>query len=1359
VRTSEHVQAGKRAVVVDVGSGQKPAYLQQYVQVLPRRTYRLTFWYRVEGVTPTRRSHLPPIARLIERDEDDDWLRDPSKANDYPKCRDVHLPLGTKGCDWTQAELLTTTEREGSQFQILFQLVYATGRLYIDGVKLELLEGLVGDWPKERLDGTGLCSISTEVVTPHTVWAKPWVKGKTTALFIIPKVGMREVAELHQRMDLEFDAVVTWSPTYLGLSGPQAKWEGTSTIEKNAQLEGYLKNDYDVIVVANFQWGALEEDHRYEILKKVHSGRSGLVIVFEQEEPLRYELERLLKQPIEDSREFVTGAYPFARLRWGYCADRNQGNYVDSPRRDANSLVRTCALGRGRCVYLTWPYPETLKHKMRKGAYGCYLGTGLTPYVLIDGHTYRDYEYYQILIVRSLLWAAQKDVAAAPAAQLPTVQAGEPAEMRVEFRGERLTAARLDWSLRDSWKIEVKAGQTPAAATPDGCAAVVPLPPLPRGDHLLEYRLAKEGKVWHFGAVSFTVDGGLTIRQFRVGRGDMLSAVVETEEKVSATLTAKLWDNYGRLVSVARGDLAEGRGSVQFAVPAPLTMLHRLDLRVEDSTGRPMASAHRELCVPGAPRPTFNVSIWGSNDGSRLTTIQNWAYRNVYGIDGIYLTTMCVSCRYSAMNSQKWPLNRTLGRQYLNALRANADAIPWFVSVIPLNKTLIRKPCLTDPRHVAKTVKEVETGAKYLAEQGMVSRFGTFGDEFILAYPNGPDFCFSDTCRDDFRQYVKGLYPSLDALNKEWGTSPTKWEEVEPITLTDAKKAGQIARWADHRMHMDGLVLRHLDQLCSITRQHLPGMKIGYEGMFRSYSECGYNVERILQVVDFINTYLYPYRAVQFRGLKRPGTLAGYFCNGLPKYGGEWKVWHNLLNGFSHLFWWRADDISGCFSYDLTPVSYRGIVEVTTAAKEVKQGIATLVANATRLPDSVAVLYSQPSIHASKAYGSQDDILDAHLSVVALLNDLHVGYTMVGSLTVGKPNWWKDKGLRVLILPYTQAIEAPVATGIREFCRQGGTVIADVRPGVLDGHCKFAGRGSLDDLFGIKRTSDAALEDVGDSGGLGELKCDPGLALATGAADRVTGGTPVMVRNQFGKGRALLLNFLATAYRTVTRTADFDESAAAEYAGNDALLSEMARFLSSVGVEPLVQHLGESTKLRHVQTTRWQKHQTQLIGFARHYLPISTDIKVAEIGLGQPAHLYDVRKGKYVGQASRFAAGLPVGSGALFAALPYKVEALRVSATPARCGGEVAVRTEIAASNDEPKYHVLFMRVHGPDGRERTHYSRPVVLDGQAARARIPLALNDDVGTWRVRIRDVISGEEGECQVAVSSMSRRDGGL
>ena len=60
----------------------------------------------------------------------------------------------------------------------------------------------------------------------------------------------------------------------------------------------------------------------------------------------------------------------------------------------------------------------------------------------------------------------------------------------------------------------------------------------------------------------------------------------------------------------------------------------------------------------------------------------------------------------------------------------------------------------------------------------------------------------------------------------------------------------------------------------------------------------------------------------------------------------------------------------------------------------------------------------------------------------------------------------KLKDFKVLFLPYSQALSRKEAAAIKEFVRNGGLLIADFTPGIMNEHGKFLDDSLLADVFG-----------------------------------------------------------------------------------------------------------------------------------------------------------------------------------------------------------------------------------------------------------------------------------------------------
>ena len=118
-------------------------------------------------------------------------------------------------------------------------------------------------------------------------------------------------------------------------------------------------------------------------------------------------------------------------------------------------------------------------------------------------------------------------------------------------------------------------------------------------------------------------------------------------------------------------------------------------------------------------------------------------------------------------------------------------------------------------------------------------------------------------------------------------------------------------------------------------------------------------------------------------------------------------------------------------------------------------------------------------------------------------------------------------------------------------------------------------------------------------------------------------------------------------------------------------------------------------------------------------------------------HLYDVRAGEYLGRRDTLETELTPGIAKLYALLPEKVTRVRVKApSRARPGESVSVGLSVASGGARAD-RVLHVEVVGPDGVTRTPYARTLLADGGEIEFRIPFALNDPPGSWRVTARDV----------------------
>jgi hypothetical protein len=133
-----------------------------------------------------------------------------------------------------------------------------------------------------------------------------------------------------------------------------------------------------------------------------------------------------------------------------------------------------------------------------------------------------------------------------------------------------------------------------------------------------------------------------------------------------------------------------------------------------------------------------------------------------------------------------------------------------------------------------------------------------------------------------------------------------------------------------------------------------------------------------------------------------------------------------------------------------------------------------------------------------------------------------------------------------------------------------------------------------------------------------------------------------------------------------------------------------------------------------------------------------------------PSFVYDLIDRGSLGRTERLELALdgvqPTILALADAALPAPVVA-----APAllRLGDTGTIR--IAPAGPSPAaFHVFHVEVTDPDGRLVRPYSGNVIADGETATHPLPLALNDPVGTWRIRVTDASSGQAAEATVDVT---------
>ena len=1184
--------------------------------------------------------------------------------------------------------------------------------------------------------------LSDELVSWHIPWAKPYAGGTIKALVIAPRGTQRETLELAQRLDLDYTCVLTLTTKEAGWtakSGPYAPADGISNEEVLHDLRQKLQADYDVLIIGHLQWSMFPNDILYTILKKVHDG-TGLLYTYSAFGRTDKVSKMLAKGEGKDPEKFVTTGVPFAAL-------------PVLGELGADKVVQLRQFKRGRIAALDYgpklprfqfltPFPPDDKGDSPPEE------RGLSP-------SYADlhYEYYMSLVVKSVLWAAgrtpqlffrswgkdgatfqRKDIGEAT---LAATLFGKAAPGRIDAEMTVRTAAGAVVLERSQQLAMDEAEKT----------LTFKLTTLPRGRYFADLVLRRGARPVNWATTFFDVETAVHIASVETDRsfylpGQKVQATVRLSApaKEGMQLVAAMEDSLGRVMAGAAMPLNPGDTSASCAPPLenPLTITAKLCVALVDGNG--LVHEHKKgFGIVRRKWDDFLFCVWtaGSHFNERVRRLM-FKQITKAGVDTFTNSSRNAAAARRAAELGFW-------------------GIPYMTRYSYSGKELARTPCLTDPKfldgHLAG-LEEVARGQRPYDPQGY-----TLGDECFLAR-GGTDVCFSPTCTADLRQWLRTEYPSVEALNASWGTAYKSFDEAEPVTLADAKKSGQLPRWVDHRRHMEFVYARMMDRAKEAIRRADPTARVGFDGPFNTTSQSGNDWWRLMEVFDLCNIYFHePDEWEHVRSFARPGTLLGLWYGG---YGGQQNEdysrffpWRALLNGYNSVWWYAVyHGLSACPMDAVTPsmTQYPYFAASAEEVREIKAGVGKALMNAQRQDDGIAVHYSQSSVHASSAYPGLGVLYSTQRQWYALLEDMGFQYTCYAYAQLERQGIDPAR-FRVLVLPYSQAVSPKEAKAIEAFARAGGTVLADLRPAVADHHGKRQLPGLLDHLFGIKR-GDGKIElqrgaegklaqDVGDAPAgmvLKNLIVDPNVVLHGARALGQAGDTPLLIVNQVGNGRAVLLNF-SVGCTTPAR----DEERAEQH------WKLFKGLLAMADVRPRVSVRTATGGLRKCEAVFYRDGAVEYLGFLKYRCTSAEPPQDAEVALDRPAHTYDCRTGQYLGNVAGFPATFQIERGKLYARLPYAVQAARVKpAKPSAQAGEVVrVALGLAATSPKPGRHWFHVEVFGPDKAERRHYAQNVaVVDGKGE-AVIPLALNDAPGAWRITARDVATGVRAEATLTV----------
>ena len=638
-------------------------------------------------------------------------------------------------------------------------------------------------------------------------------------------------------------------------------------------------------------------------------------------------------------------------------------------------------------------------------------------------------------------------------------------------------------------------------------------------------------------------------------------------------------------------------------------------------------------------------------------------------------------------------------------------------------RILERNPCLSN-HVIQRRLKWIFTHQARL-HRPYRPLFYTIGDEPGIANQAAPfDYCFSPHCKAAFREWLKKRYTTLAALNKQWGSDFKKWEDVRGATTDEifARKDDNFSAWCDHKDFMDDVLIGGYAEAGKTTKRYDPAGRLGMGGAQGPAAVGGWDFWKLCQAFDVLEAYYIGNNYELMRSFK-PELIPVHasFGRGNPE---KHLIWYLFIHGDRGLLVW--DDKSK-YVTDAGKYSPRA-KEAKKWYAELTGGIGMLRMASQRTDDPIALYHSQANLRthwvlevrpAGKAWINRDSRTERmnnrnfrlRESWVKLIEDNGLQFKFLCPPQVAKGDLkFLDKktgaGFKVLLLPEVLAMSDAEVKAVRAFVKAGGTVIADRLPATFDEHGKKRKASPLAKLFkdekrailldkdmlpyyhhrlypkGHTKADDSLKELIGGhlAAAVGKDRVTPVVVGPDGKP--VTGVEVTVWRN----GKAELIALHRNPQLRV------DELGPQKYKSNKKF------------------EVPVKLTLKRPKDTEWFIVRGRGVKWPRA-IPVGKECSIT-LDPFEPAMLM----------------AFPLYARAVDATVKVKVADGRIQMSPAGLGKLMA----------RPVYHLDFI---GPDGKERLVYRRNFTCKPAGGSLALPLALNDATGKWKLKVRNVATGQ------------------
>ncbi len=801
-------------------------------------------------------------------------------------------------------------------------------------------------------------------------------------------------------------------------------------------------------------------------------------------------------------------------------------------------------------------------------------------------------------------------------------------------------------------------------------------------------------------------------------------------------LQLECFDNYGRLVKRLTASSNVSNYSFNFKVENPLSVIYSAVVTLQQQ-GQVISREKTTLHLPDtfANRPPFMFHLWG---GMMLQMPEYYLINTLNQAKNIGFASICEGTVWKIAESSKYNAAGNFRLALINQHRAlikGPVAAKMNAQYKKTSKTeyLIRPKCFSDPAQRQAIQAKLKIGAS------AVTKYGTMlymlGDEMSLTTEGGDlplDICFSSHCLYKFQAVLKKQYGSIGNLNRVWGSAFKNWAAVKPLTLEQAVKQHRWASWMAHRQFMDSVYADFFKFTSEAIQTVNPGAMVGESGIHDKMSVYGgYDWTKRMKYEKtalFYGTGTLPMSFADRHKFNFSSWCLGY-AQDLKKE--KFDLWQALFRGqnmiscFNISIFVNPDQIPSYYGRGLTPI-----------IAEVNNGIGAALAVADKQTSPIAIVTSQKSLLIS--------FIQKHLGVIDTYQLYRTGTNMWKDILMkyGYSPYFIDAAqlnvktlaklkCRVIILPMTYVLSEKEADAVRRFVKQGGTVIADAATATWDANGNKLAKGRLDDLFGIKRHN-SKLTSTSIS-----YKFSGNKISASIIESGLTQQGKVIAKQSKGGGSSFFgsISFGSKSANNRITVKSYGKGKAYYFGVLGLKLNYPTgamplELLKTAGLKPSIT-ISSGKNILPSENGTFKSGEISYFGVI---IDEKRDKSAKKIIFPIKGYVYEIRSGNDLGLAQAVALPAKPDGAKLFAIVP-RVPELDINLTGSCKRGAAAILS--IKSNIKGKYP-LNITVRNPQGKIVKPLAKNLFAPVKHA---VPFALNDQLGTWEIIIKDVITGK------------------